>query len=151
MYSLNTFNQSVSRRLFCHQLLLIPEKPSGSRAKNKMVESKEKSYYLIEFKMNYHKVKYDSIQREMGIVTNRQWMWTHALGWLWIHVSSREEMQMNCQHSSRQFFSCNFQLFTLKTLTRADGQIKYEVCSKNKRSIWIARLELVSGESAWCR
>ena len=28
---------------------------------------------------------------------------------------------------------------------------KYEVCSKNTRTVWIARLELVSGESAWCR
>ena len=27
----------------------------------------------------------------------------------------------------------------------------YEVCSKNTRTVWIARLELVSGESAWWR
>ena len=27
----------------------------------------------------------------------------------------------------------------------------YEVCLKNTRTVWIARLELVSGESAWCR
>ena len=27
----------------------------------------------------------------------------------------------------------------------------YEVCSKNTRTVLISRLELVSGESAWCR
>ena len=27
----------------------------------------------------------------------------------------------------------------------------YKVCSKNTRTVWIARLQLVSGESAWCR
>ena len=29
--------------------------------------------------------------------------------------------------------------------------LKYEVCSKHTWTIWIARLELVSGETAWCR
>ena len=31
------------------------------------------------------------------------------------------------------------------------GTEHYEVCSKNTRTVWIARLELVSGESSWCR